>query len=91
VASSTKRRPIHRPHAKPVDPERLAPSIDDQCEPPVVRVNRARQMLDNLPESSFFKLLRNNEFEVVRVGHITFVTTKSVRAFLKRHTVVAAE
>ena len=89
MASSAKRRPIHHPPAKRVDPETLALGTDDQDEPPVVRINRARQMLGNLPESSFYKLLRSGEFEVVRAGYITWLTTKSVRAFLRRHTVAA--
>jgi hypothetical protein len=96
VANSSKRRAVKRRCQKPLaelEPKRfaeLAPSFGDQEPPLVVRPRRARRMLDDPAESTFWKWVRNGEFEVIRVGHLTFLTVRSVRDFLDRHTVGAA-
>lgn len=64
----------------------LVPGDADQ-EELIVRPKRARRLLGGIAESTLWKWVRNGEFDVVRVGHLTFITLVSLRAFIARHTV----
>lgn len=90
MANSSKRQPTHRRYPQQPEP---APGVDDQEQPvvrpkgPVVRIKRAKEMLGEPANSTFYEWLRRGEFEVIRIGRLTLLTERSVDAFLDRHTV----
>jgi hypothetical protein len=80
------KRPVRSRVSKQLEIE-LAPNIADREQPLIVRPKRARHMLGDPAETTFWKWVRDGEFEVIRIGHLTAVTVASLRAFLARHTV----
>lgn len=86
-----KRRPFRSRISKQFNKE-MAPSAVDHEEPLVVRPKRARRILGDPSESTFWNWVRQGEFEIVRVGpNLTWVTVASLRAFIARHTVDTAD
>jgi hypothetical protein len=58
----------------------------DEIESPILSLPRSRKYLGELGQSTLYEKMNEGEFEIVRLGGRTFLTKRSLDAYIARNT-----